>query len=139
MNSPSIEFDRIKEESPLPKIVRKSFRVPVEDENNIWVLINNIRYPLQDMCLTGISITVKDSRAFSVDQTLSNCELNYFDMTIKKLNGCIVHMSAASGQDWKYGIEWTGLERKISDQISAMVYKLKKQLLENDKNSADDI
>ncbi len=139
MNSQSIEFDRIKEDSPLPKIVRRSFRVPVEDEKNIWILINNTRYPIQDMCLGGVSITVKDNLMFFVDQALLNCELNYFDMTIKKLNARIVHVSAALGQGWKYGLMWTELEKNISDQISVIVYELKKQLLGNEIDSVDGI
>jgi hypothetical protein len=137
MNYPSIEFDRIKEDSPLPKIVRKSFRVPVEDRHNIWVLINDTRYPLQDICLDGIGIMVKDSLAFFVEQPLLSCELNCFDISIKNLNGRIVHVSAALGQDWIYGIQWTGLEKEASDRISTIVCKLKEQLLENDQNSFD--
>ncbi len=139
MNSPSIEFDRIKEDSPLLKTVRKSFRVPVQDTKNIRVLINDIRYPVQDICLDGIGITVKDSLAFFVDQPLLNCELYYFDISIKNLNGRIVHMSTDLGQNWKYGIQWTGLEKEASDRISAIVGKLKDQLLGNIPYSADEI
>lgn len=139
MNSPSIEFDRIKEDSPLPKIVRKSFRVPVEDTKNIRVLINDTQYPIQDICLDGIGITVKDSLAFFVGQLLLNCELHYFDVSIKNLNGRIVHMSTDLGQDWKYGIQWTGLEKAASDQISAIAGKLKDRLLGNNLHSVDDI
>ncbi|MFA5902778.1 MAG: hypothetical protein WC836_02500 [Desulfobacula sp.] len=139
MNSPSIEFDRIKEDSPLPKIVRKSFRVPVDDKQNIRVLINDKPYPLQDIGLDGIGITAKDNLAFFVDQPLSNCELTCFDVVVKNLNGRIVHVSAALDQDWKYGIQWKGLEKDKSDLISDIVHKLKEQLLANDKNSSDDI
>jgi hypothetical protein len=139
MNSQSIEFDRIKEDSPLPKIVRKSFRVPVEDIEDIRVLIHSISYPLQDIGLDGIAITVKDSLVFFVDQPLSNCELSCFNVIVKNLNGRIVHVSAVSGQDWKYGIQWTGLEKENYDLISGIVHKLKEQLLKNDQNSSDDI
>jgi len=139
MNSPSIEFDKIKEESPLPKIIRKSFRVPVEDKNNIWVLINDKKYPVQDICPDGIGITTEDSQTFLVDQRISNCELNYFDQSVKPLSGHIVHVSAALGQDWKYGIQWKDLEKKAADRILAIVCKLKEQLLGNDQESVDDI
>ena len=140
MNSQSIEFDRIKEDSPLPKIVRKSFRVPVEDQKNIWIRINDVQYPIQDIGLEGIGITAGDSQTFLVDQAFSNCELHYFDRVIKNLNGRIVHVSTALGQDWwKYGIQWEDIEKEASDRISALVCKLKEQLLGKDHGSADDI
>lgn len=139
MNSQSIEFDRIKEDSPLPKIVRKSFRVPVEDEKNIWAMINDARYSIHDICPGGIGITVEDNRSFFVDQDLLSCELHYFDIIVKDLNGRIVHVSVTLDHGWKYGIQWMGLDKTGSDQLSAIVNKLKAQVLENDQNSIDGI
>lgn len=139
MNSSSIELDKIKEDTPIPKIIRTSFRVPVEDGKNIWVLIHNTRYAIQDICAGGISITVRDQSAFLIDQALLNCELNYFDIVIKNLNGRIVHISAALDQDWKYGIQWTDLKKDSSDRILSIVKELKEQVLGKDKNSPDDI
>ncbi|OGR11897.1 MAG: hypothetical protein A2277_07295 [Desulfobacterales bacterium RIFOXYA12_FULL_46_15] len=139
MNSQSIELDRIKEDLPLPKIVRKSFRVPVEDEKNIWVRINDTRYSLYDICLMGMGITVKDSLPFFMDQDLLNCEFHYFDITVKDLHGRIIHVSVTLDQGWKYGIQWTGLDKDSSDQLSAIVNKLKTQLMEDHQNSLNDI
>ena len=129
MNSQSIEFNRIKEDSPLPGIVRKSFRIPVEDQNNIRLMINDIPYPVQDIGLEGIGITAGDSLTFVVDQALSNCEFHYFDRSIKSLNGRIVHLSAALGRDWKYGIQWESLGKEASEGIFSIVRELKEQLL----------
>ncbi len=139
MNSQSIEFDRVKADSPLPKIVRKSFRIPVEDQKNIWIMINNTPYPVQDIALEGIAITAGSSLTFAVDQDLSNCELHYFDRSIKPLNGHIVHISAALGQNWKYGIQWEGLEKKVSDWILSIVCEMKSQFLKKDQCPADPI
>ena len=139
MNSQSIEFDRVKADSPLPKIVRKSFRIPVEDQKNIWIMINNTPYPVQDIGMDGLSITVKDNLAFFVDQNVSNCEFHYFDTALQNLNGRIVHISAAVGQDWKYGIQWEGLEKKVSDRILSIVCEMKSQLLKKGQGPADPI
>jgi hypothetical protein len=139
MNSQSIEFDRVKADSPLPKMVRKSFRIPVEDQKNIWIMINNTPYPVQDIGIDGLSITVKDNLAFSVDQDIINCELHYFDLSLQNLNGRIVHISAAPGQDWKYGVQWEGLEKEISDRILAIVCEMKAQLLKKEQGPGDDI
>lgn len=137
MNSQSIEFDRIKEDSSLPKIVRKSFRIPVEDEKNIWIKINGTRYPLQDICINGAGITVTDGFSFNVGQDIFNCELNCFDKNVKQLNGRIVHISTGFGQGWKYGIEWKGLDKKTADILHAIVGLLKEQLLKNDHQDND--
>jgi hypothetical protein len=139
MNSQSIEFDRVKADSPLPEIVRKSFRIPVEDQKNIWIMINAIPYPIQDICIDGLSIMVKDNLTFFVDQKVSNCELHYFDTALQNLNGRIVHISTALGQDWKYGVHWEGLEKGASDRILSIVCEMKAQLLKKDQGPADDI
>ncbi|MCM2286601.1 MAG: hypothetical protein NDI81_17590 [Desulfobacula sp.] len=139
MNSQSIEFDRVKKDSPLPKIVRKSFRIPVEDQINIWIKINHTPYPVQDIGIDGLSIAVKDSLTFFVDQNVSNCELHYFDAALQNLNGRIVHISAAVGQDWKYGIQWEGLEKAVSDRILSIVCEMKAQLLKKDQDPVDTI
>ena len=139
MNSQSIEFDRVKADSPLPKMVRKSFRIPVEDQKNIWIMIHNTPYPVQDIGLEGIAITDGSCLTFAVDQVLSNCELYYFDRSIKPLNGHIVHISTALGQDWKYGIHWEGLEKKVSDRILSIVCEMKSQFLKKDQGPAEHI
>nr|NJM03009.1 hypothetical protein [Desulfobacula sp.] len=129
MNSQSIEFNRIKENLPLPETVRKSFRVPVEDRKNIRLMINDIPYPVQDIGLEGIGIAAGDSLAFVVDQALSNCELHYFDRSVKPLNGRIVHISVTPGLDWKYGIQWEGTGKEASEGILSIVREMKDQLL----------
>lgn len=139
MNSQSIEFDRVKADSPLPKIVRKSFRIPVEDQKSIWIMINHTPYPVQDIGMDGLSITVKDNQTFFVDQNVSNCELHYLGTTLQNLNGRIVHISAAQGQDWKYGLQWEGLEKSVSDRISTIVCEMKAQLLKKGQDPADPI
>lgn len=127
MNSQSIEFNRIKEDSSLPEIVRKSFRVPVED--NILLMIQGIPYPVQDICPEGIGVTAGDSLAFAADQPLSNCELHYLGRSVKPLNGRIVHISASPGRDWKYGIQWENLEKEAAEGLLSIVGELKHQLL----------
>jgi hypothetical protein len=139
MNSQSIEFDRVKADSPLSKIVRKSFRIPVDDQKNIWIMINNTPYPVQDIGIGGLSITVKDDLTFFVGQNVINCELHYFDLSFQNLNGRIVHISAALSQDWKYGIQWEGLEKAVSDRILSIVCEMKEQLLKKDQGPADPI
>ena len=139
MNSQSIEFDKINEDSSLPEIVRKSFRVPVEDNENIWVVINAKRYSLLDISLGGIGIVLDDTSAFTVAQTLKNCELNIFDVSIKELNGRVVHLSSDFGTALHCGIEWIDMQEKRAGQISKIIETMKKKLLEDDNISFDSV
>ncbi|MCP4670001.1 MAG: hypothetical protein GY857_01735, partial [Desulfobacula sp.] len=44
MNSQSIEFQKIKEDTDSRDIVRNSFRVPIENMDNIFLVANKIQY-----------------------------------------------------------------------------------------------
>lgn len=132
MNSQSIEFDKINQESAIPKIIRKSFRVPIEDSKNVWVVIQGRQYPVKDICLDGIGIVLEEYSLFSIDQTIKNCELTIFNVSIKNLNGRVVHLSLNLGKELQCGIQWVDMEEKAADQISKIVLKMKEQLLKDD-------
>lgn len=131
MNDQSIEFQKIKQDSALPENVRKTFRVPVEEKKNVWVVINDKRYPVQDICLDGIGIVLENDLSFIVGQGLLNCELNIFNVLIKKLNGQIVHLTSAKGKKLQCGIQWIDMEKGIADKIFKIVSKMKEQLLKD--------
>lgn len=139
MNSQSIEFDKINEDSSGPETVRKSFRVPVEDHENIWVVINTRRYSLQDISLEGIGIVLDDTSGFDIEQILNNCELNIFNVSIKELTGRVVHLSSEFGSALHCGIEWIDMKEKGTDEISKIIKTMKKQLLEDDNISFDSV
>ncbi|MCK5836434.1 MAG: hypothetical protein KAH09_04135 [Desulfobacula sp.] len=132
MNDQSLEFRKMKDIPGLPERVRKSFRIPVEDSQKVWVLINNKRYPVLDICLNGISIALDDNGAFTIDQTINNCELNILDESIEALNGRVIHFSSYLGEDWQCGIQWMDMNEITTRQISMIVLKMKEQLLKDD-------
>lgn len=137
MNNPSIEFQDIKEDSDLPEIVRKSFRIPVDDTGKVCVVMNKNRYPVLDICCCGIRVGLDKKSSFSIDETLAHCELIIFNETIKNLNGKVVHFSSDRDGDFQCGIQWTGMEQKTANKIAAIVLKMKEQLLKNDSISFD--
>jgi c-di-GMP-binding flagellar brake protein YcgR len=131
MDDQSLEFNKIKDIPGLPEIVRKSFRIPFEENQKVWVLINNKRYPVLDICLDGIGIALDDNQTFTIDQTVNNCELNVLDESIKNLNGRIIHSSLCIGEDWQCGIQWKDMDEVTARQISMIVLKMKEQLLKD--------
>jgi len=132
MNTQSIEFDNIEEDSSLPDVVRKSFRVPVEDSKKVWVVIHNRRYPVRDICLGGIGIILEDNTVFAIEQTLKNCELYIYNTSIKDLNGRVIHFSSNLEKELQCGIQWIDMKESTASQISKIVLKMKEQLLKDD-------
>lgn len=137
MNSPSIEFDKVKEDSAIPAIIRQSFRIPVESNPNVGVKIGHVRYPLQDICAGGIGLSIKDKSIFSMDQALDNCELILFDLTIENLKGRVVHVSTIADGEWHYGIQWMDPDAEASAKISSVVRKMKESLLAAEEQSEE--
>jgi c-di-GMP-binding flagellar brake protein YcgR len=132
MSDQSIEFQKTKENIPLPEIVRKSFRIPIEDKESVWVVINKKRYQVLDICLGGIGIALEKKSQFTSEQTLSDCELTIFDVSIKNLNAQIVHLTSDKDENLQCGVQWIDLEKGVIDQISEIVLKMKEQLLKED-------
>jgi hypothetical protein len=127
-----MKADMLKQDSSLNKIVRKYFRVPVDRPDQIWVKINNTKYPVRDICLDGVGITLEDPGTFVISQTVTDCELQISDVVLKGLNGRVVHFSLNSGKDWQCGIHWTSLDENAARRIADKLSVLKNELLSND-------
>ncbi|MFH2093891.1 MAG: hypothetical protein ABIJ31_16145 [Pseudomonadota bacterium] len=132
MNSQPNMFDKVSKDPLLYKIVRQSFRVPVDDPGIAWVKIENIQYPVCDICLDGIGITLEPPSIFSVSQMIMDCELKIADQHITGLNGRVVHFSLNSGRDWQCGIQWIALRKEVARQMADIVSMLKDDLFKND-------
>ncbi len=137
MNNKSLDFQNANENSPLPGIVRKSFRVPVYDRGNVWVVINKQQYPVLDICCAGVSITIESNQVFRVDELIPECELKILEFSFTNLNAKIIHLTKHKGNVWQYGIHWEKLEEKSAKEISKIVTKMKEELLKDDQPLTD--
>ncbi len=137
MNKQSIEFGKSKEDAELPDVVRKSFRVPVEDVQKVWAMIRNKKHAVLDVCFDGVRIAIENKAAFTIDEALSDCELKLFNVSIEGLNGKVVHISSADKKEWQCGIHWIDMQEDKARQILEIVSKMKKQLLKDDVISFD--
>ena len=135
MNSQSGEIDSAPEDPQLYTIVRQSFRVPVDDPSRFWVRIDDKQYPLRDICLEGIGITLENPAGFVIAQTVMDCELCVDEHRFHHLNGRVVHFSLNSGRQWQCGIQWIAIDKKTAAGIGSIVETLKAALLQDDSDS----
>jgi len=135
MNSQPDSQDKTHNDPLLNKIVRNSFRVPVDDADDMWVLIDGTRYPIRDICLDGIGIITEDPSAFTVAQIFMDCELNLAGELITGLNGRVIHFSLNSGKDWQSGIQWIAMTDDARKKITDIVTELKQEFLIDDHST----
>ncbi len=131
----SIEFEDIKKDKSHQETVRQSFRVPVDPDGDMTVVINAKSYHVVDIGLEGIGIACGDNTAFKVGQTFDNCELKIPNDAITNLSGKVVHTLRRSGKGWQNGIKWIMFDEETSKKISALVASLKEKLMKETSSS----
>ena len=128
MNGQSIEFQKIKKDVIVDKSIRSSFRVPVEEIQNIKLIINEIQYRVFDISPGGVGFGLKDNSLFSIDEIIENCEFHILDQSFKSLKAKIVHFSKGTVMPLQCGIKWIDLDDESSDQLNKIALKMKEQL-----------
>lgn len=137
MKDQSSKLKKTEKGSTLPEAARKSFRVPVEDGREAMVIIDTEQYPVLDICIDGVGITIGGSSVFTIGQTIENCGLDVLDVSIKGLTGQVIHISLNLGRDWRCGIHWVNINEGTADQMSTVFSKMKEKLLKDDGISPD--
>ncbi|HKJ99288.1 MAG TPA: PilZ domain-containing protein [Desulfotignum sp.] len=138
MNDSSIELAPMPEDAG--QQVRRSFRVPVDPEEPVSVVIDEISYPVSDISLDGISFSVEDNQRFESGQTLSSCRLQCKNFVLTDLEAQVVHCSfPAQGSDlWQLGIQWVHMKNSEKKELEQMLTRLKKNALAKSRTSGPD-
>jgi len=108
--------------------IRQSFRVAVDPEDGIFVVLNGRTYPVVDISPQGINVFCRDNNDFTLSQVIENCELIIPEDTIKRLTAKVIHCSCSSDGKWTNGIQWKGLTDADLDKIVQQVSHLKNKL-----------
>jgi len=140
-NSDSIEFEVEDIEESLNKtvyvplennlelkgIVRKYFRLPVSNQNEVKVQINDQQYDIVDILSWGIGIHLPRPEIFSVGEELDSIKLTV-QGRIFRLHGGVVHISPYEYGNYHCGIKFIDQdeesERIISEYIKTNRTKL---------------
>ncbi len=131
----SNDFDGLQNDRQL-SIIRKSFRVPVED-NSIQVEISGKTCSVINICPEGISMAGDAHSDYSVGQTIDHCRLIFPKDSIDGLTARIVHISSDDEKRRLCGIQWVDLKDEDLAWISAVVSDLKKKLLAEQHYNSD--
>lgn len=132
MNSQPINLEEVEKDPLLHKVVRQSFRIPITDSENFWVRIGETQYPIQDVCMDGIGITLEDPSNFTISQVFMDCEIGIKNEIISGLNGRVIHFSLNAGKDWQCGIQWINISKEAEQKLADVVSNLKKEFLTED-------
>ncbi len=111
-----------------PTAIRQSFRMPVEFQDDIAVMLDNQAYRVVDISPEGVNIADKDETPFTIGQLIENCELIIPGSRIKDLTARIVHCSSDPDRNWNNGVQWIDLADEAQQQIAAVVSKIKQRL-----------
>lgn len=131
-NTESIEFQDIQKDSKQVDIVRKSFRVPIQEDDDINVIIAGVSYRVIDISISGVGIVRQDMNTLSVSQVYTNCELHYPEGVIKELTAKIIHFTSSIDKAWLNGLTWIDVTKDAQKKINALVEKRKNDLLQSD-------
>lgn len=135
MNHSSIELAPMPEDAG--QKVRRAFRVPVDPEEPVYVVIAAISYPVSDISLDGISFSVEDNQRFETGQTLSPCRLQFKNSVLTDLEAQVVHcsFSAQDSELWQFGIRWLHMKNSRKKELEQMLTRLKENALAKSKAS----
>ena len=104
----------------LKGIVRKYFRLPTSNPDEIKIQINDQQYDIIDILSDGIGIYLPLPGIFSVGEILNSIKLTVQEKIVK-LYGKVVHISSYEHGNYRCGIkfidQYEESERSISEYI----------------------
>lgn len=126
MRQPTIEFSAVPEDTAQHS--RQFFRVPVNEDHVVSILISDIGHRISEISQTGVGLLLEDNQAFEVGEHLYSCRLQYDDICLTDLTGEIVHCSPHEDL-WKFGIQWIKMSDSQKQQMEDLLSRLKKRVI----------
>ena len=110
----------IENDLELKRIVRKHFRLPVSNPNEVKVQINDQQYDIIDILSDGIGIHLPRREIFYVDEALNPIRLTV-KREVLKLCGKIVYISSYKHGNYRCGIKFVDQDEESKRLISEYV------------------
>ena len=99
-----IEFEAWDTNEDIQKISRNSFRIPINESDNVTLQINNHPYEIINITSVGISIYLVYADVFSIGDIIDKIEL-YIEGELLTFQGRVRHISPKDSDGYLYGIE----------------------------------
>jgi len=139
LNEESIEILDLDDDSLDAAAVRKSFRIPLSEQNRFLIVISGTSFPLEDINANGAGVLMVEDQSFFKGQQLSDCELILGNYQFNGVECQIVHITSAKRAFPLFGVKWLNIDLKTvragEKQIGEICEELKKNLL--DESSQD--
>ena len=141
----SLDFYNL-EGSDLNSATRQFFRVSISRNDKYFVEIDQKKYSLVDVSISGVSFYANSGKEFPIGTIVSGCELKFNKHSINGLKGKIVHNSSESvnndhniGTQWLCGMLWEDVGSKKEKLLLSGFEILKKDILaKNDARNMDE-
>ena len=99
-----IEFEALETNEDIQKISRNSFRIPINESDNVTLQINNHPYEIINITSVGISIYLVYADVFFIGDVIDKIEL-YIEGERLTFQGRVRHISPKDSDGYLCGIE----------------------------------
>ena len=106
----------------LEKRIRQTFRVPIDESDNVKVIIDNIDYEVMDLASMGIGIKITKLDKFQVGDVINPLRVIINDRTFR-LEGEIVHITPDSPDTSLCGIKFHNMTAEIREMLLDYLHK----------------
>ena len=100
----------------LEKKIRQTFRVPVEDADNVKVIFDDIEFDVVDIAIKGIGIRITKLDKFSIGEILKPMRLIINDNKIL-LEGQIVHITPETNDTSICGLKFINMSSENKNML----------------------
>ena len=100
----------------MEKKIRQTFRVPVEDKDNVKIVYDDIEYDVVDIATKGIGIRATKLDKFSMGDILKPIRVVIKDKTFR-LEGEIVHVTPETADTSICGIKFINMSNEAREML----------------------
>ncbi len=105
----------------LRKVFRQSFRVPIDENDDVTVRINNQRFNVINISAQGIGIHLKAAEIFCVGDILDAIELNLNGEKLG-LKGKVCHITPHSPGHYLCGMEFLDMDESVEQKLRDFIH-----------------
>jgi predicted small metal-binding protein len=140
MEDVTLTFQPADPDTEIIGVLRKTFRVPVTDQDPVSMTVRDHRFRVKDLSVGGVSIETDGNFDVCCGQLLAPCVLSLADDRLSNLEMTVVHCTATLSGSVVLGLKWETLapdeEEMLNKYLTRMKYKV---LADNDRDVDKDL